>query len=211
MTASENGNQRHPASDRRLWTWPNLVTFSRVLLVPFFLVTVLKYRADNWRLIQAGVFGVIALSDVLDGLLARRLHARSVIGAVIDPMADKIVIVPTYLVLSSQAVLAPDKTIPMWTAFPVIARDVLIALGSLAIYLHHKGMYISPTPLGKMTTLFQMATVMAFILAQVPGVFRQSFLVFLAAGTTVFTVASGVEYVILGTKQLAGRPEPAGS
>jgi len=205
VTDSDNGNSLSTAVGRDLVTWPNLVSLGRAALVPLFLVMVLRHRSDNWRFIQAALFTLIALSDALDGFLARRLKARSALGTIIDPLADKVVVVPTYLVLSSRAVL--QHHIPLWLAFPVVTRDVLMALGSLVIYLRHGTLHVKVTPLGKAATVFQMATVVAFILSQVA--FPWGALTALKVGTFALTVASGAQYVVVGLKQLGRAPAAA--
>src|ERR1700687_3111882 len=100
----------------RIWTVPNQITLLRLGVLPFFLILVL-YEKYHWALI---VLVCVALSDAIDGYLARTLHQKSALGAYLDPIADKL------LLSSSFVVLAMEKKIAWWLTMMVISRDVLL-------------------------------------------------------------------------------------
>ncbi len=174
-------------------TLPNFITLVRLAIVPFFVLAVLDrdYRLATWILIVAG------LTDAVDGWLARRLHARSLFGAYLDPVADKVLLVTAYVALTiphGQAV-----TIPLWLATFALFRDFLIVLVALILFLTERITSFPPSPLGKLTTFFHVVTVAVVLLANlglVPGWLLQ--LVFMTAFALV--ILSGVNYIYRASK-----------
>ncbi|MGB2626519.1 MAG: CDP-alcohol phosphatidyltransferase family protein [Candidatus Acidiferrum sp.] len=133
----------------RIWTVPNQITFLRLGILPFFLILVL-YEKYQWALM---VLVVAALSDAVDGLLARTLHQKSSLGAYLDPIADKL------LLSSSFVVLAMEKKIPWWLTIMVLSRDVLMLIVAAVILLIQGYRPFPPSLLGKATTFFEIALV----------------------------------------------------
>jgi cardiolipin synthase (CMP-forming) len=176
----------------------NWLTVLRILLIPVF-VTLLVYRRPGPALI---VFGVAALTDLLDGWAARHWKDESSLGAFLDPMADKL------LLMSSFVTLTWLKALPFWIAAVVISRDLILVMGALAI--HMAGGRITPRPswAGKVATFFQVLTVLMGLLArfyQVTAGLRM--VVWLAA---IFTVVSGLQYIVQGMRFLnAAHPDEA--
>jgi cardiolipin synthase len=138
---------------------PNLITTLRLLLLPLFL-TLLIYRVTAAAL---GVLVIAALSDALDGLIARRLNQKTAIGSFLDPLADKPLSVSGFVTLSFAG------PIPAWFVIIVISRDLIISLGTLVLYLHHGRLEIAPTLTGKAAMLCQFATLVLTLLVQMTG------------------------------------------
>ena len=164
----------------------NWLTVLRILLIPVF-VSLLVYRHRKLALV---VFLVAALTDLLDGYVARQRGSQSRLGAFLDPMADKLLLVSSFVTLTWLRVL------PFWIAAVVISRDLILVVGALAI--HMAGGRITPRPsaAGKLATFFQVLTVLGGLL----GPFYNS-----TAGAKVvmwlavtFTVVSGLQYIVQG-------------
>jgi cardiolipin synthase len=136
-------------------TVPNQLTILRIFLVPVF-VLLLVYGYLGWALV---VFLTAGATDALDGLIARRAGQRSTLGAWLDPMADKLLLVTTFIVLTLPAIPLTNR-LPLWLTIAVISRDVVI-VGVVAIVNLAVGpRTFRPTFLGKATTA-------AFILTSV--------------------------------------------
>jgi cardiolipin synthase len=164
----------------------NWLTVLRILLIPVF-VTLLVYRQRGPALM---VFLAAALTDLLDGYVARQRGSQSRLGAFLDPMADKLLLVSSFVTLTWL------KALPFWIAAVVISRDLILMVGALAI--HMAGGRITPRPsrAGKLATFFQVLTVLTGLLVpfyRVPALARV--VLWLAAG---FTVVSGLQYIVQG-------------
>lgn len=166
---------------------PNLITLLRILIIPFF-VMLLIYGLAGWAL---GVFVLTAVTDVVDGYIARSRAQRTPLGATLDPLADKLLLTTAFLTLAYMGVL------PAWLAILVVSRDVIIVFGSLLIHLTSGGVRIEPTRMGKLTTTSQVLTVSFGLLFNLTGWgdWAMWTCVVLAAA---FTVVSGVQYVYRG-------------
>jgi len=163
---------------------PNFISVARIILVPLFII--LSINQDfGWALF---IFVVAAISDAVDGLLARLLQQRTVLGSYLDPAADKL------LTTSAYVILAILNIIPGWLAVIVVSRDVIIILGIMILFLTSHSLEIRPSIASKLTTILQFATVVSALLSQytfqVPWLFD-----FLIWGTAVATVVSGMQYV----------------
>lgn len=168
---------------------PNFLTLTRILLVPFFVMAVF-YRYFPFAI---GIFFIAGVTDGLDGLLARSLHQKTKLGAVLDPLADKLLLTTSYITLG---VL---HFIPFWLAVVVVSRDVIIALGILVIVLMGFSYEICPRMISKATTVFQIITVLAVLCAQFCSFLSQHLLIFFLI-TAVLTILSGFYYLYLGIK-----------
>jgi cardiolipin synthase (CMP-forming) len=138
----------------RIWTVPNQITILRLGFLPFFLILI-SYEQYRWAL---AVLVVAGLSDAIDGILARKLNQRSAIGAFLDPIADKL------LLSSSFVVLAFKKQIAWWLTIIVLSRDVLILIVAAVIILISGYRPFPPSLLGKGTTMFQIILVFTVVL-----------------------------------------------
>jgi cardiolipin synthase len=135
-------------------TFPNILTLSRILAVPFFAI---KLRCGH---ITAAciIFFAAGLTDVLDGYLARRLNQRSKLGALLDPIADKLLI-NTALIALALTKEPWVAQIPLWIVATAIARDITIIIAGIATYRSFNSNKFKPSLLGKMTTFVELAAI----------------------------------------------------
>jgi len=179
----------------RIITLPNLLTIFRMALIPVF-VSLLFYQKF---LLALGVFLVAGVTDGLDGLLARRFHQQSPLGRILDPIADKMMLVTSFVVLSMRDVfptpLPKHLPIPFWVTITVISRDVFIVVGAAAINMVSGFRAFRPSFLGKLSTVVQILAVATVILAAQIRVGTGYYLP--TVYTTVFalTLLSGIHYV----------------
>jgi cardiolipin synthase len=171
-------------------TLPNFLTLLRIIAIPVFLIFLAdgNYRAAFMLFLAAGV------TDTVDGALARLTDSRSDLGAVLDPMADKL------LLLSSFIVLGFTGSLPSWLVVLVVVRDVIVVLGYGAVFVvDHQWMEVAPSRLGKLSTFFQLFTV-GFALMHLarPEMPLETINQIIAAVTGAVTAASGVQYVYRG-------------
>jgi cardiolipin synthase len=171
---------------------PNSITLVRVILIPFF-VDLMIYGYYRPALL---VFIVACCTDAIDGTIARMTNTKTELGAFLDPMADKLLIVSSFVTL---AILA---TLPVWLVIIVVSRDIILALGSMIIYLTGNDLTIRPSIVGKATTFFQFLAVSLTLVLVAYGI-RSQYLQLLYWTTAGFTVASGTQYVLRGMKIMA--------
>ncbi len=166
---------------------PNLITVLRILLVVP-IIALLMNRAFDWALV---LFAVAGISDGLDGWLAKRYGWSSRLGSVLDPAADKLLLVSCYLVLGALDLL------PWWLVVAVLGRDLVIVAGALAYHFWIGPYEMAPSVLSKLNTTLQIVLVLVVVLNQVLG--WLPFPVLGALFWTVFatTVASGLGYVLV--------------
>jgi len=162
---------------------PNVLSLFRLCLTAFFILAI-TYQRYTLALV---LFVAQAISDLLDGFFARMMHKKTDLGAWLDPIADKVMLVSSYLVLGLQEI------IPFWVVGIVLLRDVVLMLGFFVLHLLSYRMVPSPTLLGKATTLFQMVTIL-YLLWSTTREFQGYF--FYTTGA--LTVFSGFQYVLLG-------------
>jgi cardiolipin synthase len=172
----------------------NWLTLLRILLIPVF-VSLLVYRRPGPALI---VFGIAALTDLLDGWAARHWKDESSLGAFLDPMADKLLLTASFVTLTYL------KVLPFWIAAVVISRDVILVLGALLIYMLGSRIRPRPTWAGKAATFFQVLVVLSGLLARVSQVQLPLWSVLWLAAA--FTVISGLQYIFQGMRFLNASP-----
>lgn len=177
----------------------NKITILRILLIPFFVWTVLYYTPphDYLRFAALAIFGVAVLSDALDGFLARVLKQKTTLGTILDPLADKLLLITAFICLTAANNLPAPLRLPIWVPIIVVSRDIIIVIGAIIIFIIHGDIKISPSPLGKITTFFQMATIISVLL-----LYRHSNYIWNTAAA--FTVLSGLDYVLRGARILNG-------
>ena len=156
------------------------ITIGRILAVPFFILSLVYYSPDKeyFRYIALAIFVLCILSDMIDGYIARVYHQTTKLGAILDPLADKILLISAFICLAN---IRPHMNVvrfPEWFVIGVISRDGILLLGIFVMHLMNKEVRISPTIWGKATTALQM---FSFIL----------------------TVFSGLDYVRTGLKLFA--------
>src|SRR5437879_6894731 len=183
-------------------TTANKITILRILLIPFFVVEVLYYVKNGneaHRLAAILSFAVAAICDGVDGYIARRYNQRSELGAILDPLADKLLLVSGIVLLSFNW---PNfDPIPLWLTGTIIGRDILLLVGLLVIHLTVGKVKVRPRVLGKVATVFQMVIVLWILLR-----WNERSLKFLTLGAAIFTGGSGLMYVWDGVRQLSAHP-----
>jgi len=175
----------------RIWTPANVLTAFRIVLTLPFLYLV-KQGLFSLALL---VFFTASLTDFLDGFVARRFNQQSALGRFLDPLADKLLTTATYIVM---AIPHPGfPSIPVWLAFSVVIRDVVILIGSLLIYLITRFKGFTPTLLGKVNTFVELGLIVWFLVFNTTGAF-----IYLLPGmyavVMVSILGSGLEYLIEG-------------
>ena len=184
----------------RILTVPNQLTFLRLGFLPFFIVLIL-YQRYAWAL---AILVAAGLTDGMDGLLARSLNQKTSLGAYLDPIADKL------LLSSSFVVLALEGQVRWWLTIFVLGRDVLILITAAVILLAVGYRPFPPSIFGKITTTLQILFVFTVLLVIVThssalAAVRQV-LVYLVAGFTVF---SGFHYSVVVARRLSHSHEEA--
>ncbi len=186
----------------RILTVPNLLTVFRMVLIPVF-VTMLFYQRF---IVALGVFVCAGLTDGLDGLLARRFDQRSQLGTVLDPIADKLMMVTAFIVLSMRGIFPqPVPThlpVPFWVTITVISRDVFIIVGAAAINIMTGFRGFRPSWLGKVNTTVQIVAIAAIMFAASVPYYTGYYLPTVYATVFTFAVLSGLHYVFFASKLL---------
>ena len=180
-------------------TWPNRISILRICLIPVFIIFVsLMGRAPLYRYLALGIFASIALSDALDGYLARKFEDVTDFGKVVDPLSDKLLLVTSYWIMASTRFFE-EPPAPMMLSVIVISRDIFLATGFIILYLVTGKKIVRPSRIGKACTVFQMASILAVLL----NIFPVWFLYYtFFAITGILTVASWGQYIYVGVKSL---------
>src|SRR5437870_9596194 len=170
-------------------TTANRITIFRILLVPFFIVEVLSYveRGEEWhRYLAITAFLSASICDGVDGYIARRYNQRSELGAILDPLGDKLLVVAGIVLLSlHHEQYLPH--LPLWLTATVISRDVLLLLGLVVIHFTCGKVGVKPHMIGKGATVLQMVAV-CWALLKLPA----GWLHWFALGAALCTGVSGV-------------------
>jgi len=169
----------------------NKISIARIISIPFFIAAIVYSRMDLALL----VFLLAVISDGVDGLVARTLKQKTQLGTILDPVADKMLLVSAYICLSVAGNIPQHLRLPPYVPIVIISRDTLIVLGSVMVYLLKGDIKVSPSIIGKMTTFFQMITIVCILVR-----FEHSSLIWNIA--VVLTVISGIDYVLKGSKLL---------
>ena len=173
---------------------PNLISLFRVLCIPFFIWTLKESRIG----LALGIFTLAVLSDFVDGYLARKIPQQSPAGALLDPLADKFLLMTAFVCMYALKNLAIN--IPFWVLLIVMSRDLIILVGTGLLFLMGTPIEIRPTIWGKLTTFFQMLTVLSVLVGMV-----YSYVIWNIA--VLFTLISGINYIFKGI-QTMHRPNP---
>ena len=189
-------------------TTANKITIMRILLVPLFIVQTLYYveTGKDWhRLLALFSFVAAATSDAVDGFIARRYNQRSELGSILDPLADKMLLVSGVILLSLDNEPHLPR-VPIFFTATVLSRDVLLIVGLTVIYYICGKVQVRPILVGKAATVLQMATVLWAMLKWKPG-----YVVWWAGGAALATGISGLIYILEGVRQLSASPSSAAS
>jgi cardiolipin synthase len=168
----------------------NKISTFRILSVPFFIASLIYYspQRSRLRLLALGIFIVAVISDAVDGYIARKSKQQSKAGLVLDPLGDKLLLMSAFICLSFEKF---GLHFPLWVTLIVISRDFIILLGAAVIFMVKQSINIFPTRWGKLTTIFQMSSVLAVLLQ-----WRFAYILWYFA--TFFTLLSGADYVKRG-------------
>jgi cardiolipin synthase len=164
---------------------PNIISAGRIVLVYPVVAFMLAGQFDR----ALALFVIAGLSDALDGLLAKRFHWQSRLGSYLDPVADKLLLMASYVSLAWLGL------IPHWLAALVVLRDAIIFGGAAAYYFLLHPFEGQPSRISKLNTLLQLLLVVAILIREGLGVDPDGVIAALIAITTLTTVASGVSYV----------------
>jgi cardiolipin synthase (CMP-forming) len=174
---------------------PNIISMFRILLVPLLVIFLMEGRMGMAFL----VFVVAGVSDALDGFIARMFKQKTVLGAYLDPIADKLLLNTSFVVLAIFGVL------PGWLAVLVVSRDIIILSGFGILLLNGREFEVRPSYYSKITTMMQLVVVAFFLGHEYLGerLLLEFFLVYI---TAFFTLLSGFMYIVEGFRIL-GRPD----
>jgi CDP-diacylglycerol--glycerol-3-phosphate 3-phosphatidyltransferase len=197
------------------------LTMLRLLLLPVFLWVMLldagheSAGPNRYRWWAVGIFGVMALTDKLDGYLARRLNQTSKLGTVLDPIADKLLIASSVVLLSFDWAAGAAYRIPLLVVGAIYGKDLVLALGTVALLALAGRVSVAPRLLGKLGTFLQLLLVMLTLVAPdvdrfAPGAGRVT-LIGLWWVVGAVSVASAVDYVGVGVRQLRSARAAAAS
>ncbi len=174
---------------------PNYLTLLRIILTPVFITALISYSPEKeylryWAL---AIFAVAGLTDALDGILARVLRQKTALGEILDPLADKLLLLSGYISL-----LFVDTMVyhpPLWVTITIIFRDVVLSIGFFTLHFLRIPFDAKPNLIGKSTTVFQML-LLIFILVKWPVAVPVAYM------TGFLTVVSGIIYVSKGLKRV---------
>ncbi|HYK23685.1 MAG TPA: CDP-diacylglycerol--glycerol-3-phosphate 3-phosphatidyltransferase [Candidatus Acidoferrum sp.] len=189
-------------------TTANKITVVRILMIPAFVTMAIYYgesikRGDplEWQRFAAiTIFILAAVSDGLDGYVARRYNQRSTLGVYLDPIADKGLLLSGIITLSISNWSESDPeygSFPVWFPVLVITRDAVILVGTMILYLLNGKVHVKPNWTGKIATVLQMIAI-GWVMLQL----RFIPLLYVVAAAGVFTLISGIVYVTDGVRQL---------
>jgi CDP-diacylglycerol--glycerol-3-phosphate 3-phosphatidyltransferase len=188
-------------------TTANKITILRILLIPFFVVELIYYvRSGNeaHRLAALLSFAIAAILDGVDGYIAKHYNQVSELGKILDPLADKLLLVSGIITLSFNHGNFLGQ-IPLWLTGTIIGRDLLILLGVAVIRFTVGKVVVHPRFTGKIATVLQMAVVIWILLKWDAGQ-GAHWLKYLELGAAICTGISGLLYVFDGVKQLGSHP-----
>jgi len=172
----------------------NILTIIRIFLVPLFIISI----GYNKPLLALSIFAIAGLTDALDGYIARRFNQETLLGKILDPIADKFLLVSSFIFIYNSNF---EVRMPFWYVVIVISRDIFILLGSLVIYLIKGNLKIEPSIFGKATTFFQIVSIITILVANIIPIDKH-----IIDGTiyisSIFTILSALTYLNMGLEQL---------
>ncbi len=172
---------------------PNSITIFRAFLVPVFIMAVFygNFKISLW------VFLIAALSDAVDGFMARKLGQITTLGIILDPIADKALIDSAFILLSFKV-----KVIPVWLTVLVLSRDVLILFGGWLLTTFGKISKVKPTLIGKLTAFSQFTAVFITLMNLNFSLCSTNCLMIVFETTAFLTIASAISYSLRGIREL---------
>jgi CDP-diacylglycerol--glycerol-3-phosphate 3-phosphatidyltransferase len=180
-----------------MMTFANKITLFRIITIPFFVATLIFYspQKEYLKYIALSIFLLAIVSDVIDGYIARTQRQKTRAGAILDPLADKALLLSAFIFLFHVSKMYFAFPLPLWLLLIVISRDIIILVGCGIILSTHHDIQIIPTRWGKFTTFFQMMTIVCIILE----LNISPVIWWLAA---FFSIISGIDYVRRGINML---------
>ena len=173
------------------------VTIGRILLVPFFISTVLYFSPDPdrqyLRWLALALFLTAVVSDVIDGYIARVYHQKSTAGAILDPLADKALLISAFICLYIRRGSFEEFAFPLWFVVAIISRDLILIIGAMIIQLATGKLEIEANRSGKTTAFLQVVCILGMLL-------QWSFTKVFWYAAIVATLISGVIYIKEGIK-----------
>ncbi|HWR59776.1 MAG TPA: CDP-alcohol phosphatidyltransferase family protein [Thermodesulfovibrionales bacterium] len=169
---------------------PNTLTITRIVMIPLFVISII-YGKDQYALY---LFGIAALTDTFDGLIARLKKQKTALGTFLDPLADKFLLVTSFVLFS---VYGP---IPKWLTITIISRDVIVITGWVLLFVVTHEARVEPSVMGKIAIALQMLLIWYVLL-------RKNFSalpdigIYLIWITAAFTIISGLHYIYRGLRQ----------
>ena len=178
----------------RIINLPNALTVARIIIIPVF-VTAIIYKKHQHAFF---LFVLAALTDLLDGYIARVTDQKTALGTFLDPLADKLLLTSSFILFSFNA------WIPLWLTITVISRDIIVVIGWLLLYMITHDVKIEPVLLGKAAIAFQLVTLALVLLSvNMPSISVPK--EFLFAVTAALTALSGIQYAYKGLRVADGR------
>lgn len=188
------------------------LTMLRLLLLPAFLWALLKDASTpsaGYHWLAIAIFAVMAITDKLDGYLARRLNQTTKLGAILDPVADKLLIACSVILLSFPTIAPRHFAIPLWVVAFIYGKDLLVALGVLLLLSFRGKVTIIARPLGKISTALQLFLVLLVLLAPAEQsgwfAFAQGLMLVLCGAVALLATLASLDYVGQGVRQLRRR------
>jgi CDP-diacylglycerol--glycerol-3-phosphate 3-phosphatidyltransferase len=185
-------------------TLANRITFVRLFCIPFFVLLLLYYdwgvrhseANDLLRIIASILFIVTFLSDALDGYVARTRNEITHLGTIIDPLADKALLLSALILLSRASPYSYQVHLPIWFVWLVISRDCMLVTGAILIHVTVGAVTVRPRISGKLTTFFQ-TLLIVWILTNL----HERHFHWLLGAAALLTIVSGTQYFIDGVRQ----------
>lgn len=174
-------------------TFANKITLFRIISIPFFNACLIFYTPGKpyLKTLALSIFLLAILSDVVDGYIARKHKQKTKAGAILDPLADKALLITAFIFAYKLSKLYFPTPLPLWILLVVISRDAIILIGSGLILATQNALKVEPTWWGKLTTFFQMITIIG-VLTQIP------YLPLIWWTASIFTIISGIDYARKG-------------
>ncbi|NKB25260.1 MAG: hypothetical protein GKR87_12965 [Kiritimatiellae bacterium] len=197
----------HKEIENSTITLASKVTIIRILSVPLFILLLIYYFLslrrgepdETFRMYGLIIFLGVALTDALDGYLARSRNEITKLGCILDPLADKLLLLSALILLTRPNLPELQPQFPVAFTLLVLSRDVVIAVGAAIVHALHGRVEVSPRIMGKLSTAFQMIAIV-WVLAPFPDTYFREII----WATGIFTFISGVQYLFDGFKQFDG-------
>jgi len=175
----------------------NAMTLIRMLAIPFFISSIVYYHpeSDYLRYVALSIFSLAIITDVIDGYVARAYHQDTKIGAILDPLADKFLLMSAFICLYNVKEISAPVDVPLWILLIVVSRDAILLMGGAGIYLTRGGIDVAPSRIGRITAFFQVVSIIAVLLH-----LSVSPSLWFVVG--LLSVVSGLDYLRQGIKVL---------